>query len=84
MHDRTPSWRGERRRRRHLVRWHRGGGANGTAMVRQWMANMGLSVAPGILAVAEATLDDHAQLRGLDRSELAEFVSQAAPLRRAA
>ncbi|MCO5317349.1 MAG: NAD(P)H-dependent oxidoreductase [Microthrixaceae bacterium] len=62
----------------------RGGGANGTAMVRQWMANMGLSVAPGILAVAEATLDDHAQLRGLDRSELAEFVSQAAPLRRAA
>ena len=62
----------------------KGGGANGAAMVRQWMTNIGVAVAPRTLSVGSATLGDDGEVAGVDPTDLAGFVAQAVMARRAA
>jgi NAD(P)H-dependent FMN reductase len=55
----------------------KGGGANGAAMVRQWMTNIGVTVAPRALSVGSAALGDDGEVVGVDPTELGCFVTQA-------
>lgn len=62
----------------------RGGGANGVAMVRTWLSNMGIEVADHTLSVSEASVGTNGELVGLDHAELTRLVHQAMPERSAA
>jgi NAD(P)H-dependent FMN reductase len=62
----------------------RGGGANGVAMVRTWLSNMGIDTADRTLSVSEASLGPNGDLVGLDHAELTRFVNQAVHERSAA
>lgn len=53
-----------------------GGGANGAAMVRTWLGNMGVDVAEGTLTVAGASIGPDGALVGLDETALDQFVDQ--------
>ncbi len=57
----------------------RGGGANGAAMVRTWLMNMGVDVAEHALSVGEAAVGADGDLIGLDDAELARFLQQSVP-----
>ncbi|MEQ8716679.1 MAG: NAD(P)H-dependent oxidoreductase [Acidimicrobiales bacterium] len=54
----------------------RGGGANGVAMVRTWLTNMGIEIAERTLSVGNASVGADGDLLGLDDDELARFVRQ--------
>lgn len=62
----------------------RGGGANGLAMVRTWMGNMGVHVGDVDLVVGSADADGHGTLVSIADDELDRFVRQARPYRAAA
>lgn len=62
----------------------RGGGANGAAMVRTWLSNMGVEVAPRPLLVSEASVGASGDLVGFDEAELALFLQQTVLERSAA
>ncbi|MCB1001450.1 MAG: NAD(P)H-dependent oxidoreductase [Acidimicrobiales bacterium] len=62
----------------------RGGGANGVAMVRTWLANMGIDTAERTLSVGGASVGLDGELMGIDHAELTRFVSQATGERSAA
>jgi chromate reductase len=55
-----------------------GGGANAIEMLRAWMQNMNISVAEHALPVGSASLGECGRIIGLDRTELAAFVTQTA------
>lgn len=55
----------------------RGGGANGVAMVRTWLGNMGIDTAERTLSVGEASVGPDGELVDIDHSEVTRFVSQA-------
>ena len=55
----------------------RGGGANGVAMVRTWLSNMGIDTAERTLSVGGASVGPDGELVGIDHAELTRFVSQA-------
>lgn len=56
----------------------RGGGANGVAMIRTWLSNMGIDTADRTLSVGGASVGPNGELVGIDHAELARFVNQAA------
>ncbi len=62
----------------------RGGGANGVAMVRTWLSNMGIDTAERTLSVGGASVGLDGELVGIDQVELTRFVSQATAERSAA
>jgi NAD(P)H-dependent FMN reductase len=62
----------------------RGGGANGVAMVRTWLSNMGINTAERTLAVGGASVGPDGELVDIDDAELTRFVSQATAERSAA
>jgi NAD(P)H-dependent FMN reductase len=62
----------------------KGGGANGLAMVRTWMSNMGVRVADDAMSVGSARLGDDGNVTGVDDHELTRFVQQAVRQRTAA
>jgi NAD(P)H-dependent FMN reductase len=62
----------------------RGGGANGVAMVRTWLSNMGIDTAERTLSVGEVSVGPDGELVDIDHAELARFVSQATAERVAA
>jgi NAD(P)H-dependent FMN reductase len=62
----------------------RGGGANGVAMVRTWLSNMGIDTAERTLSVGGASVGLDGELMGIDHVELTRFVSQATGERSAA
>ena len=55
----------------------RGGGANGIAMVRTWLSNMGIATAERTLSVGEASVGPDGELMDIDHTELTRFASQA-------
>lgn len=61
-----------------------GGGAKGVAMVRTWLTNMGIAVAPRPLIVRSARLADDGTIADVDDDEVEHFVAQARPIRDAA
>lgn len=62
----------------------RGGGANGVAMVRTWLSNMGIDTAERTLSVSEASVGTNGELVGLDHAELTRFIRETVPQRSAA
>lgn len=62
----------------------RGGGANGVAMIRTWLSNMGIDTAERTLSVGDASVGLDGELVGIDHAELTRFVSQATAERSAA
>lgn len=58
----------------------RGGGATGLAMVRQWLSNIGVTVADETLSLGSAELGDDGTLSMVDPDQLARFVGQATAL----
>ncbi len=62
----------------------KGGGANGLAMVRTWMSNIGVQVADGLMSVGSARLGDDGAVTGVDDRALDRFVQQAVRQRTAA
>ncbi len=61
-----------------------GGGANGAAMVRTWLSNMGIDTADRSLCVGQASIGDDGDVVGLDHTELDRFAHQAVSERSAA
>jgi len=55
----------------------RGGGANGVAMVRTWLSNMGIDAAERTVSVGDASVGLDGELVRIDHAELTRFVSQA-------
>ena len=62
----------------------RGGGANGVAMIRTWLSNMGIDTAERTLSIGDASVGPDGELVGIDHAELTRFVSQATTERSAA
>ena len=62
----------------------RGGGANGVAMVRTWLSNMGIDTAEHTLSIGGVSVGPDGELVDIDHAELGRFVSQATAERVAA
>jgi NAD(P)H-dependent FMN reductase len=62
----------------------RGGGANGVAMIRTWLSNMGIDTAERTLSVGHAPVGPDGDLVDIDHVELTRFVRQATVERSAA
>jgi chromate reductase len=62
----------------------RGGGANGVAMIRTWLSNMGIDTAERTLSIGDASVGPGGELVGIDHAELTRFVGQATAERSAA
>lgn len=62
----------------------RGGGANGVAMVRTWLSNMGIDTAERTLSIGDVSVGPDGELVDIDHAALTRFVSQATAERSAA
>lgn len=62
----------------------RGGGANGVAMIRTWLSNMGIDTAERTLSIGGASVGPDGELVDIDHAELTRFVDQATTERSAA